>query len=444
MTISLPRFVETAINRLNAAGYEAYIVGGCVRDTLLGRMPTDWDITTSALPEEIMRVFAEYRTIPTGLQHGTVTVLIGETPLEITTYRIDGAYTDNRHPDSVQFTRNLRDDLARRDFTINAIAYHPTSGIVDHFSGLADLSNRRIVCVGDPEKRFAEDALRILRALRFSAQLGFPIEKMTAKAIHRLAPLLRNIAAERVQTELVKLLCGEHARDTLLSFSDVICVILPEIAPMLGLEQVNPYHYLNVYEHTVETIAAIAPKPHLRLTMLLHDAGKPSCYTKDENGIDHFRGHPPISAAIAEQTLSRLRFDRQTIDTVKTLVMHHDDTITENDRTIKRLLNRLGADSAHDLIAVQKADVIGQNPEKRDRLDQLNAIDARIDALVQSNACFSLSDLAIKGDDLLQLGYHAGRPLGDTLHTLLEMVMDDELPNERAALLDKAKVLLNK
>ena len=442
VTISLPNFVETALNKLNTAGYEAYVVGGCVRDTLLGREPMDWDITTSALPEETIRVFSDYRVIPTGLQHGTVTVLIDDRPLEITTYRIDGEYTDNRHPDKVEFTRNLREDLQRRDFTVNAIAYHPTQGIVDHFSGLADLSDGRIVCVGDPEKRFTEDALRILRALRFSAQLGFPIEKMTAQAIHHLAPLLRNIAAERIQSELVKLLCGEQVKAVMLAFSDVIGIVLPEIVSMIGLEQINPYHYLTVYEHTVETIAAVSAKPHLRLTMLLHDSGKPACYTKDENGIDHFSGHPPVSAAIAEQAMSRLCFDRQTINTVKTLVMHHDDVITDNDRVIKRLLNRIGADSAHDLITVQKADVIGQHPDKRDRLNQLEAIDKRIDELVRSAACFSLADLAVNGDDLQQLGYRVGRQLGDTLQTLLDAVIDGDLPNERATLLNKAKEIM--
>ena len=235
MAFTLPSYVSLALEKLNNHGFEAYVVGGCVRDSLMGRAPNDWDITTDALPEQLLSTFAEYRVIPTGLQHGTVTVLIDDHPLEITTYRIDGTYSDNRHPDSVSFTRSLREDLARRDFTINALAYHPQTGIVDHFSGLADLDNRQIVCVGDPEKRFTEDALRILRALRFSAQFGFPIEKMTAKAIHRLAPLLRRIAVERVQSELVKLLCGEYVRDVMLAFPDVIGIILPEIVPTIGL-----------------------------------------------------------------------------------------------------------------------------------------------------------------------------------------------------------------
>ncbi len=439
MALTLPSYVAHALEKLNNHGFEAYVVGGCVRDTLMGREPNDWDITTDALPEQMMSVFAEYRVIPTGLQHGTVTVLIDDHPLEITTYRIDGAYSDNRHPDSVMFTRNLREDLARRDFTVNALAYHPQAGIVDHFSGLADLDNRQIVCVGDPEKRFTEDALRILRALRFSAQFGFPIEKMTAKAIHRLAPLLRRIAAERVQSELVKLLCGKYVRDVMLAFPDVIGIILPEIAPTIGLEQVNPYHFLSVYEHTVETIAAIAPKPMLRLAMLFHDSGKPACYTRDENGIDHFRGHALVSAAIAEQAMSRLRFDRLTIDTVKKLVLHHDDDLTPADYPLKRLLNRMGAELAPNLIEIQKADVYGQHPDKLDRIAVLDGIAKRLQELIDENACFSLKDLAINGEDLIAIGYIADKHLGDMLEELLDLVMCGKLPNERTTLLRYAK-----
>lgn len=437
--LTLPSYVACALKKLNNRGFEAYVVGGCVRDTLMGRKPNDWDITTEALPQEIIEVFSEHRVIPTGLQHGTVTVLIEDMPLEITTYRIDGEYSDNRHPDNVSFTRNLREDLQRRDFTINALAYHPQVGIVDHFSGLADLDKRQIVCVGEPEKRFTEDALRIIRALRFSAQFGFPIEKMTAKAIHRLAPLLRRIAVERVQSELVKLLCSEYVRDVMLAFPDVISVILPEIAPTVGLEQVNPYHFLSVYEHTVETIAAAPPKPSLRLTMLFHDSGKPACYTRDEYGIDHFTGHPAVSAAIAEQTMTRLRFDRLTIDTVKKLILHHDDDLSPADYPLKRLLNRMGTELALDLVEIQKADVRGQHPDKLDRIGILDDIARRLQELIDEKACFSLKDLAVNGDDLVEVGYSADKHLGDTLSDLLEQVMSEKLPNERAFLLHYAK-----
>lgn len=439
MMLTLPRYVALALEELNNHGFDAYVVGGCVRDTLLEREPNDWDITTDALPQQIIEVFSANRVIPTGIQHGTVTVLIDGHPLEITTYRIDGEYRDNRHPDSVTFTRSLREDLFRRDFTINALAYHPKKGLIDHFSGLADLDKQQIVCVGDPEKSFTEDALRILRALRFSAQLGFPIEKMTAKAIHRLAPLLRRIAVERTQCELLKLLCGKYVRDVMLSFSDVIGIILPEITPTFGLEQVNPYHFLSVYEHTVETVAAIAPTPVLRLTMLFHDSGKPACYTRDENGIDHFTGHAAVSAAIAEQALSRLRFDRATIDAVKKLVLHHDDDLLPTDYPLKRVLNRLGPEHSLDLVEIQKADVRGQHPDKLDRLKSLDGIAARMRELINENACFSLKALAVNGSDLTAIGYSNDRRLGDMLNTLLEQVMSDKLPNERATLLRYAE-----
>ncbi len=443
MNISLPSPVAQALSLLNRSGYEAYVVGGCVRDSLMGKRPEDWDITTNAAPTEMQTVFAGYRTIETGLKHGTLTVLVEDMPLEITTYRIDGTYSDSRRPDSVTFTSRLREDLQRRDFTINALAYHPETGIVDHFSGLADLAAGRIVCVGNPEKRFTEDALRIARALRFSATLGFPIEKVTAAAIHKLAPLLRRIAAERVATELKKLLCGRDVRQVLLAYPDVMTVILPELQPMIGLQQENPYHHLTVYEHTVETVAASPALPVHRLTMLLHDAGKPACYTRDEQGFDHFRGHPAVSAAIAEQALERLRFDRSTIEAVKKLILHHDDTLSHTDRALRRLLNKLGADLAPMLVDVQMADVWGQHPDKRDdRLVFLEHLRRRLEELIAENACFRVKHLAITGEDLLQLGFPAGPKLGNALQTLLEAVMDDACPNEPNALLTLAKGLL--
>ena len=439
MIVSLPSYVACALEKLNSCGYEAYVVGGCVRDTLMGREPNDWDITTNALPEQIVAAFTEYRVIPTGLKHGTVTVLIDEQPLEITTYRIDGEYSDHRHPDSVSFTRNLSDDLRRRDFTINALAYHPSAGIIDLFSGLADTDNRRIVCVGDPEKRFTEDALRILRALRFSAQFGFTIEKITARAIHRLSPLLRSIAAERIQNELVKLLCGRHVRSVMLAFSDVFGIILPEIAATIGLEQANPYHYLSVYEHMVETVSAVTPRPALRLAMLFHDSGKPSCYTRDENGVDHFTGHAAVSAKIAEQALSRLHFDRQTIDEVKLLILHHDDDLTHADYPLKRVLNLMGEKSAMDLVEIQKADVYGQHPDKLDRIAILDSIAVRMQQLIDGKACYSLKNLAVCGNDLISIGYTSDRYLGDTLAVLIELAMQDTLPTARAMLFQHAE-----
>ncbi|MBQ5841079.1 MAG: HD domain-containing protein, partial [Clostridia bacterium] len=376
MQMPLPSPVVQALSILKMAGFEAYVVGGCVRDTMLGKQPMDWDITTSALPEQILSAFAEYKTVPTGIQHGTVTVIVENTPLEVTTYRIDGEYADSRHPNEVFFTSSLQEDLRRRDFTINAMAYHPEKGLVDCFSGAADLAAQKITCVGDPACRFTEDALRILRALRFSAVLGFSIEKVTADTIHKLAPLLRRVSAERIADELKKLLVGEHVRQVLLDFADVFCVILPELQPLIGLRQDNPYHHLTVYEHTVETVAAIKNDLPLRLTMLFHDVGKPACYTRDASGIDHFRGHPAISTAIAERAMERLRLDNATISAVKVLIMHHDDSLSLLDKQLKRLLNRLES-AAYQLVEVQRADVYGQHPDKRDRLSFLDAVENR-------------------------------------------------------------------
>lgn len=441
MTIRLPASASRALTLLQAAGYEAYVVGGCVRDSLLHKSPADWDVTTSARPEQILEVFRNERTIPTGLEHGTVTVLLEGEPVEITTYRIDGAYTDHRHPDAVSFTASLGEDLRRRDFTINALAYDPATGLVDICSGVADLEQQRIVCVGDPETRFTEDALRILRALRFSAVLGFPIEKITAGALRKLAPLLRRIAPERVAAELKKLLCSKDCRRVLLEYPDVLGVILPELMPMVGLQQENPYHYLTVYEHTAETVQAAPPELVLRLTMLFHDCGKPQCYTRDAAGVDHFRGHAAISAAMAEQALERLRFDRRTIDTVKQLVLHHDDDLPATTIGCKQMLNRFGAEQTLALIAVHRADILGQHPDKRDRLDALDSLEREMTALVDSGCCVDLKALAVHGNDLLSIGFPSGRRLGDTLRQLLEEVMDGKLPNERSALLARAAKL---
>ena len=439
MTIQLPHNVQTALDALNKQGYEAYVVGGCVRDFLLGKQPTDWDITTNAQPENVLEIFSGYKTVPTGIQHGTVTIIIDDMPLEITTYRLDGAYLDGRRPETVTFTSSLQEDLRRRDFTINAIAYHPTAGFTDTFSGMADLDAGRICCVGDPERRFTEDALRILRALRFSSVLGFSIDKITAQTIHRLAPLLRRISPERIAMELKKLLGGKNVQQVLLEFADVLCVVLPELQPMIGLRQDNPYHHLTVYEHTVETVASVENTSVLRLTMLFHDCGKPNCYTRDLMGLDHFRGHPAISVILAERAMNRLHLDKQTIRCVKTLIQHHDDTLRNDDGSLLRLLHRFGPEMAHQLVQVQRADVLGQHPDKLDRLHFLDDIDQRLTQLVQSGACYQLADLHITGDDLLQIGYPAGRVVGDTLLALLEEVMDGTCANEPIALQKHAR-----
>lgn len=315
--IAIPQNVLDILRALNERGHEAYVVGGCVRDSLLGRTPTDWDVTTSALPEETAGIFdalGGYTVAKTGLAHGTLTIIKEHCPVEITTYRVDGAYSDARHPDAVRFTRSLREDLSRRDFTINAMAYHPDVGLVDYFSGRADLEARRICCVGDPDKRFGEDALRILRALRFASVLEFSLEKMTGESLHRQAFLLRQIAAERIAAEMNKLLCGPATFPVLMEYPDVFEVILPELSPMRDHPQYNAYHKYDIYEHTMRAVQAAPPLSVLRWVLLLHDSGKPSCFTRDAEGVGHFYGHPAVSAQITGEVLRRMKLDTATIE----------------------------------------------------------------------------------------------------------------------------------
>ena len=433
MDWELPAQVHTALARLNDAGYEAYIVGGCVRDRIMGRTPKDYDVATSALPEQTADVFAGERVIATGLKHGTVTVLLDGEPLEITTFRIDGTYSDSRHPDTVTFTPSLREDLARRDFTMNAMAYSPETGLVDPFGGQADIAAKCIRCVGEPEQRFREDALRILRALRFSAVLGFHIEPKTDAALRAEAALLKNISAERVFSELKQLLCGPDVRRVLLDYPDVLGAVLPEILPMRGFDQRNPHHCYDILEHTAAAVEAIPAEPGLRLAALLHDVGKPECFFTDGDGVGHFYGHPKVSARIAEDVLDRLRSDKATKERVTTIVLNHGLLIEDNEKSVRRVLHRLGTERFFDLLAMMRADNLGQSAELRwiqgyyDRLEEL----AR--EILAAEACFSLKDLAVKGGDL---GLPSGPEIGKALNALLDAVMDGAVANERSALLE--------
>lgn len=433
--ISMPAAVEDILTRLEEAGHEAYVVGGCVRDSLLGLSPKDWDVTTSAAPAEVAAVFHGKTVLETGLPHGTLTILSDAGPVEVTTFRVDGAYADGRHPDAVRFTSSLREDLLRRDFTVNAIAYHPRSGLADPAGGLADLQARRLRCVGRPDDRFMEDGLRILRALRFSSVLDFTIESGTAAALTRCRDRLDCVAAERVAGELTKLLCGQAAARVLLAYPAVITHILPELAPMLGFDQRNPHHIYDVYEHTVYALAAVPPQPVLRLTMLFHDAGKPSCFTLDEQGIGHFHGHPQVSVTIARDTLTRLRYDNRTIERVCTLVKWHDVLIDPTLPRVRRLLNKLGEDAVRQLLLVKAADCRAQAPEEGGRTALVGALSALVDQVVAEGDCFTLRDLAVDGHDLQQAGWLPGRALGETLHALLDAVMEGRCPNDRDALL---------
>lgn len=435
MPIILPPFIESLLNRFTQNGAEAYVVGGCIRDSLRGETPHDWDVATSALPEQTMAMFSDCTVIPTGLQHGTVTVLWHDMPVEITTYRVDGAYSDSRRPDSVQFTRSLTEDLRRRDFTINALAYHPAHGLVDPFGGQADLENRCIRCVGDADTRFTEDALRILRALRFSSVLGFSIEQETARSLVRLHARLDAVAPERIASELTKLLCGENVCEVLLDYAPVITQLLPELAPAVGFAQNSPYHCYDVYTHIAHSVAAVPADPILRWTMLLHDSGKPACYTQDQRGVGHFHGHAAVSEPYAETVLRRLRMDNATLTAVCELVRLHDVPIEPTERVVLRWLNRIGEERLRQLLLVKAADCAAQAPHVRDRLELLPRISALIEQIKASHSCFSLRTLAVNGNDLLARGAPAGKPVGELLERLLDAVISGQRPNEKSALL---------
>lgn len=433
--MKLPPQVNTAFEMLEAAGYEAFLVGGAVRDYMRDNSSVkDWDITTNALPEQVEEVFAGYHLIETGLKHGTVTVVIDHEPLEITTYRIDGDYSDHRHPDSVSFTRNLKDDLERRDFTMNALAYNPKAGVVDLVGGRADIVKGLVRCVGDPDRRFQEDGLRMLRALRFASVYGMAIEAATAAAIHRNKDLLKGIAVERILVELTKMLCGQGAAGILRDFADVLAVPIPELTPMFGFEQHNPHHDKDVWNHTIAVVESISPEPVLRWAALLHDIGKPSCFSFAEDGIGHFYGHADKSIDLTEAILSRLRFDNVNRDRIVKLVRYHDMPITADRKPIKRLLSKHGEEATRQLIELHRADTLGQAPICRHRLDIFEDACAVIDELLQEESCFSLKDLDVNGHDMIALGIR-GAEIGKTLQMCLDAVLDEQVPNEHGALL---------
>ena len=434
MKIALPRKVLMIINNLQLHGYGAFAVGGCVRDSILARRPEDWDITTSAKPEEIKKLFR--KTVDTGIEHGTVTVLLGKDSFEVTTYRIDGAYEDSRHPKEVKFTNRLEEDLRRRDFTINAMAYNDEVRLVDVFGGMQDLNHHRIRCVGDPEERFSEDALRILRAVRFSAQLNFPIEPNTARAVKKLAPTLKKISAERIRTELVKLLVSPHPERIQDAFElGITRVILPEWDAMVGVEQHTPHHKYDVAEHTIRALKNVKRDKILRLTMLFHDMGKPAMKTTDEKGQDHFKGHALVSEEIARKILRRLKFDNDTVKTVTRLVCYHDYRIEATPQNVRRAMNRIGVELFPYYLAVRMADVKAQSPyRKREKIENIVEMRRLYQEALLKDQCVTLRQLAVSGKDLMQLGMKPGRELGSMLSELLEYVIDDPERNDRDTL----------
>lgn len=439
MNITLPEKVKFIIDTITEAGYEAFAVGGCIRDSILNREPDDWDITTSAKPEQVKALFR--RTIDTGIEHGTVTVMLDKEGFEVTTYRIDGEYEDSRHPKEVIFTPNLVEDLKRRDFTINAMAYNEAVGLVDVFGGIEDIERKRIRCVGNAQERFTEDALRMMRAIRFSAQLGYEIEEETKKAICKLAGNLTHISAERIQTELVKLLRSPHPDFLRTAYeSGVTKVILPEFDACMETEQVHAHHCYNVGEHILHALKEVPEGRELRLTMLFHDIGKPATLTIDEDGCTHFYGHQAVGARMTKKILKRLRFDNDTMNKVVRLVEYHDygSGMIPDKCFVRRAVNRIGEDIYPLLYEVRKADILAQSEFRREeKLMALEMGERMYQEIVAEAQCVSLKTLAVTGADLIAGGMHPGKEIGETLHALLEHVLDHPQDNQKEILLER-------
>ena len=434
MKIQLPEKVKVMIQTLEAAGYEAYAVGGCVRDSVLGRVPADWDITTSALPKQVKELF--HRTIDTGIEHGTVTVMMDKEGFEVTTYRVDGEYRDHRHPEQVNFTGELKEDLRRRDFTINAMAYNDRCGMVDAFGGIEDLKHGVIRCVGVARERFEEDALRILRAVRFAAQLGFEIEKDTADAARTLAGNLKDISAERIQTELVKLLVSPHPEMLRTAYElGITRVVLPEFDVMMETPQHHPHHMYSVGEHTLKALEFTDPEKVLRLSVLFHDFGKPQTRTTAD-GVDHFHGHAKISAQETVRIMRRLKFDNATMDQVKRIVLYHDVRPQPDERQIRRLLHRAGEDIFPGLFQVMGADILAQSEYRKiEKLVNLERVHQVYDEILKRKDCISLKNLQVTGKDLIAAGMEPGKKIGEILNQMLEDVLETPEHNEREYLL---------
>lgn len=440
MIIKLPPQATALITRLESRGHEAFAVGGCVRDSILGRTPNDWDLCTSAEPEELKTCFGDYPIIETGLKHGTLTVLADGKPYEITSYRIDGPYSDGRRPDQVTFTPCLKEDLIRRDFTINAMAWNPRIGLVDPLGGIEDLQKKCVRCVGKGEKRFSEDGLRILRAIRFASQLEFQVEEKTANALYRCIPLLSRIAPERIRTEFDKLLAGPGAAKVLDKYRDIIACIIPEAAPMFDLDQKNPYHIYTVWEHTLLTVSHVQNLPELKLAAFFHDMGKPGTMTVDARGFGHFYKHEALSETIARQVMQRLRYDNQTLERVAALVKNHSIVFVPGCKQARRLLSRLGEELLRLLIDLECADVKSQNPSyTQKRLDNIATFGQTVEQVLAEEQCFSLKQLAIDGRALMDLGVPQGPEIGKILNALLQQVLDGELANDKQSLLEAAK-----
>lgn len=437
--IEMPQAVKEIIERLESAGYEAFAVGGCVRDAVLGRVPADWDITTSAMPEEVKGLFS--RTIDTGIQHGTVTVMKDHVGYEVTTYRIDGEYEDARHPKEVSFTSNLVEDLKRRDFTINAMAYNDRVGIVDGFDGIEDLEKGIIRCVGEAKDRFGEDALRILRAVRFSAQLGFKIDETTKEAINELAPNLEKISAERIQAELVKLLVSDHPEYLREAYeTGITAVVLPEFDDIMKQEQNDAFHENTVGEHTLRSLLQVENDKVLRLTMLFHDVGKPMTYSRTEEGVTRFFGHPDISSDMSREIMRRLKFDNDTTDKVKKLTAVHDLFIKNAPNRVRRAMSKVGKELFPYFLKVRKANILAWKEDAQEKaLADLKELTDIYEGILERGECVCIKELVVDGKDLIAAGVQQGKQIGEILNELLEIVLEEPEKNKKETLLNYVK-----
>lgn len=444
MNIKIPKDVQELLKTLHNNGYSAYVCGGAVRDSILKRPIHDWDICTSATPNEMLEIFKDRRVIETGLQHGTITIVINGEPYEVTTYRIDGVYSDNRRPDSVTFTDKLVEDLRRRDFTINAMAYNDDEGLIDPFDGLKDIEWKKIRCVGSARDRFGEDALRILRAIRFASQLEFAMMPETNYEINKQYKKLENISIERINSEFCKIAASSNFCVEMVLYQDVFALFMPELKDMFNFPQNNPYHDYDVWGHAIHAVEHCESDDlAVRLAVFFHDIGKPHSYQDGEDGIRHFKGHGRVSAEITDNIMKRLRFDNETRNNVVELVYYHDATFELGKKYVKRWLNKIGEEQFRRLLEVRKADILGQKPDyEQSRIDKVDSIEKFLEEVLQEDECFSLKDLAVNGKDLMSVGYKAGKELGNTLNEILQLVIDGECPNEKEKLLYVAKSML--
>lgn len=441
--MEIPEQIEEVLEKLETAGFEAYIVGGCVRDGIMGKTAHDYDITTSAEPRETERVFSDCRVVETGIKHGTVTVLFKGMSVEITTFRVDGDYPDGRHPSEVSFSRNLEDDLARRDFTMNAIAYSPRRGIIDIYGGEADINARVIRCVGEPEKRFSEDALRVMRALRFSSVLGFDIEENTKSAIFLKKETLAKVSKERIFSELKQLLCGGNVKKVLLEYREVFAEIIPEIRSMFDYDQHSKYHNSTLFEHTARAVEAAPAREKMRLAMFFHDIGKPACRTTDENGEGHYYGHAAKSAELADKILRELKCDNALRVRVCEIIKYHDIPIELSHRAIKRQLSKLGGELFCDVMEAHIADDSAKQPFTLARTETARQAIRIAEEIAQEKPCLDLKALAVNGGDLKEI-LEPSPMMGEILGELLSEVVDGTLENDKAALMARAREIFTK